>query len=99
MIPALLLSAALGVGGMNDFRAAFPGASIIESPSGGRLTHASRFQAQGLGTTAEAAARAFLSRYGAAFGIGSGEKLVLRGAPGAGSPSAVRFERRPGLQR
>jgi peptidase YpeB-like protein/fungalysin/thermolysin propeptide len=94
MIPALLLAAALGLGGVDDFRAAFPSASIVESPAGGRLTQASRFEARGLGRTPEAAARAFLARYGAAFGIGPRERLVARGAPAPGRPGAVRFERR-----
>lgn len=84
MIPALLLAAALGLGRVDDFRAAFPAASTTESPAGGRLTHASRFEARGLGRTPEAAARAFLARYGAAFGVGPRERLVARGAPAPG---------------
>ena len=96
MIPVLLLAAALGLGGADDFRAAFPAAFTTESPAGGRLTHASRFEARGLGRTPEAAARAFLARYGAAFGVGARERLVARGAPAPGRSGAVRFERRLG---
>jgi len=66
---SLLLAATLGPGSPADFRAAFPAASIVESPAGGRLTHASGFEAPGLGDTPEATARAFLAKYGAAFGI------------------------------
>ena len=89
----LLLAATLCLGGVDDFRAAFPEASTIESPAGGHLTQASGFEARGLGATAEASARAFLSRYGAAFGIGPHEKLVARGAPAPGRSGPVRFER------
>src|SRR5216684_6217549 len=94
MIPVLLLAAALGPGAPADFRAAFPAASIIESPAGGRLTHASGFESPGLGDTPEAAARAFLAKYGNAFGINPRQELVARGTPAPGQPGAVRFERR-----
>src|SRR5229473_3489254 len=96
MIPVLLLAAALGPGAPADFRAAFPAASIIESPAGGRLTHASGFESPGLGDTPEAAARAFLAKYGTAFGINPRQELVARGTPAPGEPGAVRFERRIG---
>ncbi len=93
---SLLLAAALGPGAPADFRAAFPAASIIESPAGGRLTHASGFESPGLGDTPEAAARAFLAKYGTAFGINPRQELVARGTPAPGQPGAVRFERRIG---
>jgi hypothetical protein len=94
VISALLLAATLGPSGLADFKAAFPAASIIESPAGGRLTHASGFEAAGLGDTPEAAARAFLAKYGAVFGIDPRQELVARGTPAPGQPGAVRFERR-----
>jgi len=93
VIPALLL-AVVATGPVNDFKTAFPAASAVESSSGGRLTNASGFEARGLGNSPESAARTFLARYGAAFGIAAREKLVTRGAASSGSPAAVRFERR-----
>ena len=93
MIPILAVLIAAGVA---EFKADFPGASVIESPASGRLTHASGFEARDLGDTPEAAARAFLVRYGAAFGVGPGQELILRGAPPKGGVGAVRFERRIG---
>jgi Zn-dependent metalloprotease len=91
---SLLLAATLGPGAPADFKAAFPAASIIESPAGGRLTHVSGFEAPGLGDTPEAAARAFLAKYGTAFGINLRQQLVARGTPAPGQAAAVRFERR-----
>jgi len=93
LIPIL---AALIAVGLAEFKADFPGASVVESPAGGRLTHASGFEARSFGDTPEAAARAFLAKYGAAFGIGPGQELVVRGAPPKGGLGAVRFERRIG---
>ena len=95
MAPLLLLAAALA-GGEADFGAAFPAASVIRSPSGGRLTSASAFEAPGLGATPEEAARAFLARHGAAFGVTRRHQLALRSATAPGTPGAVRFERRIG---
>ena len=94
MIPVALLAVALAVGGAADFKAAFPAASTIDSPSGGRLTNASGFKAPGLGDTAEAAARAFLANHGQAFGVTAREELVRRSVPSPGQPGPVRFERR-----
>ncbi len=94
MTPALLLVAVLGATGVPGFQADFPGATVTQSPSGGRLVHASDFTAPGLGETAEAAARAFLARHGSAFGIGPRQQLVLASAPAAGQAGAVRLERR-----
>ncbi len=94
MIPAALLVAALAQRGPADFRATFPAASTISSPAGGRLTHASGFEAPGLADTPEAAARTFLARYGSAFGLTAREDLVARGAPAPGQAGPVRFERR-----
>ena len=93
MIPlaAALLSAALA-----EFKADFPGASVVESPSGGRLTHASNFEARGFGNAPAPAARGFLGRYGAAVGIGPRQELAVRVAPPKGGMGAVRFERRIG---
>ena len=94
MISALLLAAALGSGAAASFKADFPAASVVESGGGGRFTHASGFAATGLGSTPEAAARAFLEKYGASFGITPREELVARAHPAPGRPGAVRFERR-----
>ncbi len=94
MLPALLVTVVLASGGPADFRAAFPNASTIESKSGERLTNASDFEANGLGDTPEVAARAFLRRYGAAFGINPRQELVVRATPQPGQPGPVRFERR-----
>ena len=91
MIAPLLLAAGVASAA---FRSAFPEASLIESPDSGRLRSASGFSAKGLGSTPEAAARAFLAQYGAAFGIVPPFELVTLSAPPAGQPGAVRFERR-----
>ena len=78
MIAALLLAA--------SFAADFPQAAT--TGSNGRLTHASSFEARGLGETPEAAATAFLNQYGEAFGISPRQKLVVRGGG-----TAVHLER------
>lgn len=96
MIGAVALAAGAVASGAGELRAAFPSASVIESPASGRLTHASGFEAAGLGDTPENAARAFLERYGAAFGVTERQDLVARGAPAPGTAGAVRFERRIG---
>jgi hypothetical protein len=75
------------------FRADFPAASVVEAPSGCCLTNASGFEARGLGDNPEAAARAFLARYGGAFGITGKQRLVLRDAPPPGQLGRVRFGR------
>jgi len=93
MTALLVLLATLGADGPAEFKAAFPGATTIESPAGGRLTNAAGFEAAGLGETPEAAARAFLARYGAAFGVTRRQQLVASGAPAPGRPGPVRFER------
>lgn len=95
MTALLLLAAAMGSSAA-DFQAAFPAASVIRSPSGERLTGASGFEAAGLGATPEEAARTFLARHGAAFGITPRHELLLRSATAPGTPGAVRFERRIG---
>lgn len=94
MILALVLAAALGSGAAEEFETAFPGASVLESPAGGRLTSASGFEAPGLGDAPETAARAFLRRYGAAFGLTARQELAVRGVSRPGQAGAVRFERR-----
>lgn len=94
MIPPLFLTVALAQGEPAAFKAAFPAASTLESPAGERLVHASGFEAPGLGDTPESAARAFLARYGAAFGVTRRQELVARVIPAAGQPGPVRFERR-----
>jgi Zn-dependent metalloprotease len=81
------------LGTIPDFKAAFPAAATIESPAGGRLTHASGFEAAGLGETPEAAARAFLARFGDAFGVTVRQRLVVRATPALGQTGPVRFER------
>jgi len=94
LIPILPLAAALILAAATDFKADFPGASVAESPAGGRLTHASGFEARGFGDVPETAARGFIARYGASFGVGPGQELVVRGSPPKGGVGAVRFERR-----
>ncbi len=79
-----------------SFRADFPTAAVVESPAGGRLVQASGFSAPGLGTSPDGAARAFLEKYGAAFGITPRQTLVVKRGADAGKPGAVRFERRIG---
>ena len=94
MISALALLAAAS-SAVAAFRADFPGASVTESPAGGRLTNASGFEARGLGADPESAARAFLDKYGAAFGIAGRQKLALGDAAHSGEPPRrIRFERR-----
>jgi hypothetical protein len=90
------IAVAIGSAAVAAFKSDFPGASVVESPAGGRLTHASAFEARDLGNTPEAAARAFLRKYAAAFGVGDGQELVVNGAPAQGRPGPVRFERRVG---
>jgi Zn-dependent metalloprotease len=90
MIPALVLAAAAG--GAALFKAAFPGASVTESAATGTVTSASGFEAQGLGNTPEDAARAFLARYGAAFGVGRRQELSV--LPTVPPGPIVRFQRR-----
>jgi hypothetical protein len=87
---------ALAAAPVPSFKADFPDAATVEAPGGGRLVQASRFSAPGLGSTPERAARAFLRKYGAAFGITAREKLVVKSGAGAASGpiGAVRFERR-----
>jgi Zn-dependent metalloprotease len=92
MVPVILLAFALGA--QPGFEAAFPAAAVVKSPAGDRLTSATRFEAAGLGRTPEKAARAFLQRHGASFGLGARHELRLRSAPPAGTSGAVRFERR-----
>jgi Zn-dependent metalloprotease len=92
MIAALLLAAAGG--GAASFKAAFPEASVIEAPACGTVTSASGFEARGLGNTPEEAARAFLEKYGAAFGVGRGQQLSV--LPTVPPGPIVRFQRRIG---
>ncbi len=92
---ALILAALLGHGPA-EFQAAFPAATLSRAPSGERLTGASGFEAGGLGRTPVRAARAFLARYGGAFGVSPRQELRLLSATPAGRPGAVRFERRVG---
>jgi Zn-dependent metalloprotease len=87
VIVALLLAAAA------SFQSDFPRATT-EAGADGALVAASRFAAKGLGDTPAAAARAFVDRYGASFGVRGEQKLVLR-ETGAKSKAGVvlRFER------
>jgi hypothetical protein len=96
VIPALSLAVALAAAPAASFRADFPAASVVDSPSGGHLVHASGFSAPGMGQTPEAAARAFLARYGAAFGITPRQTLAVKtgGEAGTAGVSAVHLERR-----
>jgi Zn-dependent metalloprotease len=90
MIPPLVLAAAAG--GAALFKAAFPEASVIESPATRVVTSASGFEAPGLGNTPEEAARAFLAKYGAAFGVGPGQELSA--LPTVPPGPIARFQRR-----
>ena len=55
---------------------------------------ASGFRAPGGADTAEGAARAFLKRYGPAFGIGPRQSLIVKSAPAPGEAGTVRLARR-----
>lgn len=90
------LALALTAAPVASFKADFPDAAVVEAPGGGRLVQASGFSAPGLGTTPGRAARTFLRKYGAAFGITARQQLVQKGgaAAAAGTVGAVRFERR-----
>jgi len=88
----LLLAAAAAAAG--SFQADFPEAATTKGAHEQRLKGASGFAAKDLGATPAKAARAFLDKYGAAFGVGEPFELVLRGEPDKGGP--VRFERRIG---
>lgn len=90
----LVLLVAAGLGSVAEFKAAFPSASVTESPAGGRLTGASGFEARDLGEKPEAAARAFLQKYGGAFGIDPRQRLVAHTSLSPGQVGPVRFERR-----
>jgi Zn-dependent metalloprotease len=90
MIPPLVLVAASAVASL--FEGAFPEASVVRSRATGVVTSASGFEAQGLGKTPEEAARAFLRRYGDAFGVGPRQELSVLPTVPAGT--IVRFERR-----
>jgi Zn-dependent metalloprotease len=88
VIVALLLAATSAA----SFKTDFPRAKAEASPDGA-LVAASGFTARGLGDTPEAAARAFLDRYGRDFGVLPEQKLVLRGAVAKTSGHTLRFER------
>jgi Zn-dependent metalloprotease len=90
---ALVLLAAAG-SAVAAFRADFPAASVIESPSGKQLTSSSGFEARGLGANPQEAATAFLARYGAAFGIAGRQRVAVADAAPPGGLGRVRFERR-----
>jgi hypothetical protein len=95
MFVALLLASALNAPSqVSQFRAAFPEASVIVSPTGGTITNASGFETNPLGSTPVSAARSFLVRYGPAFGVMRGDELVVRASPAPGQAGPVRFERR-----
>lgn len=92
---ALLLSI-LAATPVERFARAFPASERIAARDGARLLHASGFLAAPAAAGPVEAARAFLASEGAAFGVTPAQALVLRGAPLAGRPAAVRFERRVG---
>ena len=94
MIPAALVAATALSGGAAAFQAAWPDASVIPSADGSRLTHASGFEAAGLGDSPEKAVAAFLEKQAATFGIGPRQKLVAIDHPAPGPAVAVHFERR-----
>jgi len=93
LIP-LLLAAAAASGGAAEFLAAYPGASVILTGDGTRITHASGFEAPSSGSTPAAAALAFLGKHHAAFGIGKRQHLQARSHPRAGQPASIHVERR-----
>lgn len=84
MILALLIAASA------SFKADFPAAKVKTDPNGMGIVSASGFTARGLGNTPEAAARAFLRRFAADFGIAPDQKLVLQKGSSKGK---LRFER------
>ena len=88
---ALVIAAAA-----TSFQAAFPEAATTKGASGEHLKAASGFAAKDLGDAPGAAARAFLDKYGEAFGASAPFVLVQRGAPEKGQSGPVRFERRIG---
>ncbi len=90
---ALVLAVAVAASPAS-FQSAFPRAERIQAAGRTTLVHASGFRAAGLGATPDAAARAFLRRHGASFGIGLDDALVLEHATPAGEVGPVRFERR-----
>ncbi len=92
---ALLLSI-LAATPVERFAREHPGSERITSPDGARLLHASGFLSAPAAAGPVEAARAFLAAEGAAFGVTPAQVLVLRGAPLAGSPAAVRYERQVG---
>jgi len=93
VITASIIAAAALSGGAAAFKAARPDASVIPSGDGSRLTHASGFEAAGLGDSPERAAAAFLEKYASAFGIGPRQKLVAIDHPAPGPAVVVHFER------
>lgn len=96
MIATALLLSILAATPVERFARAFPGSERIATGDGTRLLHASGFLAAPAAAGPVEAARAFLASEGAAFGVSPAQELVLRGAPLAGRPEAVRFERRVG---
>jgi len=94
MSPTIGLVMALAAAAGHSFRADFPAAAVKETGAGGRLIQATGFSAPGLGSTPQAAAHAFLRRYGADFGITARQQLAARRNPHPGQVVAVTFERR-----
>jgi Zn-dependent metalloprotease len=81
---------ALLVAASGSFKSEFPKAKVTNDPNGLGIVSASGFTARGLGNTPEAAARAFLRRFAADFGITDDQKLVVHKG---GSKGKLRFER------
>jgi hypothetical protein len=81
MIAALLAAA--------SFMADFPQAATVKVPGADRLKSASGFEAPAAGASAEEAARSFLSKYSADFGISARQQLIKLSAG-----KVTRFERR-----
>jgi Zn-dependent metalloprotease len=81
---------ALLVAASASFKSDFPAAKVKMDENGACIVSATSFNARGLGNTPEAAARAFLKRYAADFGITDDQKLLLQKS---GSKGKLRFER------
>src|SRR5689334_8101047 len=93
MFTALSLLLAIAIHPAETFAARFPGSSALRAAGGEHLVHASGFVADMGARAPEEAARAFLAEHGGAFGVASGQSIVLDAAPAAGEPGAVRFHR------
>jgi len=94
VLTTLWLSLAVAAHPAETFLQDHPHAKSIASTDGARLVHASGFAVETGARTPEESARAFLGKYGAAFGVGERQSLEIIGAHRAGEIGPVRFSRR-----